>query len=84
MDNPGNHLREQAIDIKVTSDLQGRIEEVSVFYHTRNIKVGVDLYGGTLTGYSHGSHRVPIMDEDCETLLSHLADELKSEWEYNQ
>lgn len=84
MDNPGNHLRKQAIDIEVTSNLQGRVKEVTVYYHTRNIKVGVDLYGSTVTGYSHGRHAVPILDEDCETLLKHLGDELKSEWEYNQ
>lgn len=80
-----NELRDQVTDIAVTSDLQGRVKEVTVSYHTRNIRVDVDLYGGTVTGYGHGRHAVPILDEDCEeAILKPLADFYKMQWENHQ
>jgi hypothetical protein len=59
-------LRKQVDDIEVTCSLDGSVKEVTISFRSRNIRVNVDLYNGTVKGYSHGSHRVPIMDEDCE------------------
>ncbi len=76
-----DELSEQVTDIEVTVSLDGTVKEITVFYNSRNIKVGVDLYRGTVNGYSHGRHRTSIMDEDTETLLKHLGDFYKQQYE---
>ncbi|WP_226041198.1 hypothetical protein [Natrinema sp. DC36] len=82
MDDPSEEL--DPFEIKVEASIDGDISEIIAVLTTGGPHIEVALYAGRVDGWWGGDeHTASIMDEDTETLLSHLADLHQSYWENN-
>lgn len=83
-DEMKSHHELDPLEVKVEASIDGDISEIIAVLTTGGPHIEVALYAGRVDGYWGGEeHSAPIMDEDAETLLTHLADLYKRDWENN-